>query len=426
MRLALVAPALWLALGCKKPTPDVVADASVSSATPDVALREESPRCTLTEKAILAEPGESLDFGEGLAIQGGAVLGVSRASHGLRKAAVARVAPHVPARIVDLGAISGDDPPPKPFVRGAETFAAGYVEVLGDGGARAKRAGRQLTVFKVNDAPEPLVTVPQQSDESPAFDAVALPVGSSAGALLVWDEDAAADAGAEPPRGIIRAALLAPDLRTVTQIGTVSPDITDAERPRVALRDGGFWLAWIAERREPPKDAGQELEAPGEDRAYRWVELLALDEHARPAGAVRRLSSGSGHVAGFDMVGSASRLDAAIVLDDERTEGEGGEIVHVVAMAEGAPRVVPVHPSGAARGTAPWLGWASGSPGWLGYVDTSDHTRLVPLDADGAPAGADSIEAVLDEARPVAAPGANGVLAVSPGAGSVRWLSCHY
>jgi hypothetical protein len=120
-----------------------------------------------------------------------------------------------------------------------------------------------------------------------------------------------------------------------------------------------------------------------------------------------------------------------IVLDDEEGEGAGGGVIHVVALAEGAPRVVPVRAAGAGRGTAPWLGWAQGAPGWLAYVDTSDRTRFVTLDAEGASIGADSVEPVLDEARPVAAGSLDGarlardVLAVSPGSrGELRWLSC--
>jgi hypothetical protein len=188
-------------------------------------------------------------------------------------------------------------------------------------------------------------------------------------------------------------------------------------------------VAWVARKREPPRDAGPELEAPGEDRAYRWVEVLALDEHAKPAGAVRRLSSASGHVAGYDMVARGARLDVAIVLDDEEGEGAGGGVIHVDVTADGAPRVVPLRGSGAGRGTAPWLGWSSGGPGWLAYVDTSDHTRLVPLDPDPASIGSDSVEGLLDDARPVVAGPFDaarfGVLAVSPGShGELRWLSC--
>lgn len=363
---------------------------------------------------------------------GGAIVGLLRVGTGGKKASVARVGPRAPARVVDLGAVTGDDPPPRPFVRGTEVFAAGYVATAGDAGHRGER---RLGVFRVTDSPELLVTVPQAGDGSPAFDAVALPADSFAGALLVWDENAPelVVEGGEEPRGVIRAALLAPDLRSVSQVATVSPDITDAERPRVALRDGGgFWVAWVARKREPSRDAGLELEVPAEDRAYRWVELLALDEHGRPAGAARRLSSASGHVAGFTMTATGSRLDATIVMDDEAVDGEGGEVLHVTALAEGAPRTISIRPVGAGRGTTPWVAWAPGTAGWLTFVDTTDHTHLVPLDADGAPAGQDSVEPLLDDARPVLAgafdparPGAPEVLAVSPSSGgALRWLTC--
>jgi len=444
MRCAWALVALGFVAGCKRAAPAVAVDAA-PSADVDAARQadagDSAPRCTLTDKMSLgaSEAGGGFDFGEGVPVEGGAIVGLLRVTESGRKAAVARVGPHVVARVIDLGYVTGDDPPPQPFVRGAEVFAAGYVEEPSlDGGAHhasdhAGGRGRRLTLFRVRDSSAGLVTIPQASDESPAFDVVALPSGSASGAIVVWDEDApsAGDAGAEAPRGVIRAALLAPDLRSVTQVATVSPDLTDAERPRVTLRDGGFWVTWVARKREPPRDAGPELEAPGEDRAYRWVELLALDEHGRPAGALRRLSSASGHVAGFDVAASGPRLDAVIVLDDEEGEGAGGGVVHVVALAEGPPRIVPVRAGGAGRGTAPWLGWAQGAPGWLAYVDASDRTRLVALDTDGASTGADSVEPLLDEARPVTAGSLDGVrlardvLAVSPGSrGELRWLSC--
>ncbi len=444
--MALLPVVAFFATACDRHTSHASEAGLEASAGNDAVRREasdSSPRCTAVDRVTLEESsaGERFDFGEGVPAGAGAVVGLLHASHGSRLAAIARLGQGVPPRVVDLGVVSGDDPPPKPFVRGAEVFAAGYVAELGDGGARPPkraearallsggRGGRRLTVFRVTDAPEALVTVPQASDESPAFDAVSSPQGAAAGALLAWDEDApsSGDAGAEAPRGVIRVALLAPDLRSVAHVVTVSPDIADAERPRVALRDGGFWVAWIAKKREPPKDAAPELEAPGEDREYRWVELMALDEEGRPAGGARRLSAASGHVAGFDMMAAGSRLDALIALDDEQSEGQGGEILHVVALADGTPRTTTIRQAGAGRGTVPWVGWAPGTPGWLTYVDTSDHTQLVPLDAEGSAAGPDSLEPLLDSARPVAVAQRDRmvILAVRPDSPSLgTWLSC--
>jgi hypothetical protein len=288
-----------------------------------------------------------------------------------------------------------------------------------------------LTVFRLRDVAEPLVTLTQVSDESPSFDVIAAPPGGSTGALLAWDEDAE-----DAHRGLIRVVVLSPDLRVAVRSVVASPETTDAERPALATRGaGGYWLGWVARKPEPPRDAGPELEGPGEDRAYRWVELAPIDADGKPAGSVRRLTSATGHVSAFSMATHGDRLDLYAAEDDESTDGAGGSILHVAVDVDGLTRAAPLVSSGAARGGTPAVVWQSqaapGSDdnvGYLAYVDIADRSRLVALDRTGSSQSMPTLEPDLDDARLLAADPFGELLIATPrpdgAATAFRWLGC--
>jgi hypothetical protein len=187
-----------------------------------------------------------------------------------------------------------------------------------------------------------------------------------------------------------------------------------------------------------------EIEGPGQERAYRWVELLALDVQGKPIGPVRRLTATTGHASGFAMAASAasapaggSRLDLYIGLDEERSEGAGGGVTHVTVGPDGSPRISPSVSEGVARGVVPWLFPGGGGAGWLLYVDAADAVdpmRSLLLDVEGNPVGSPTVEPDLDDALPIAAAsltrGASAAAGVQVLAwtqarpGSLRWLSC--
>jgi hypothetical protein len=428
----------FLGIACHEAAPSRLLDAGAMR-VPDeasaVLVAAEPERGCHVEKAAALPgfvEGDDLEFGEAVRSPAGAFVGLLRSSGGTTLASVARVEGQAAASLVDLGAAVADAPPPQPFLRGAEVFAAGYVRgAQAEAGAHLPpRAVRPLSVFRVGDVAERLVTLTQTSDESPSFDVAAGIPGGSIGALLAWDEDAP-----EGHRGLVRVAVLSPDLRAIVRAAVASPETTDAERPGLAVRAaGGYWLAWIARKAEPPRDAGPELEGPSEDRAYRWIELVALDVDGRPVGPVRRLTSATGHVSGFSMETHFARLDLYGSQDDEPTDGAGGGIVHVAVDVNGLASVAPIVASGTARGVTPIVMWERVGPqfdedgGHLAYLDLTDHTRLVRLDRTGSERATATLEPDLDDARLLAAEPEGHFFVAAPrpeSSNSVfRWLRC--
>jgi hypothetical protein len=443
MKRALAAPMCLLGIACHRAPPLAPPDASPdggkavgtsedAAASPGDAEPERA--CHGARTATLAgfTPGEDLEFGEAVRAPSYALVGVLRSSSGGARASVARVEGQA-ATLIDLGVAVGEVPPPQPFLRGIEVFAAGYARPGSAfaGAALPPRVARPLTVFRLNDVAEPLVTLMQISGESPSFDVIAAAPGGSSGALLAWDEDAE-----DAHRGLIRVAVLSQDLRAVVHSVVASPETTDAERPAIAARgSGGYWLAWVARKAEPPRDAGPELEGPGEDRAFRWVELAAIDADAKPVGSVRRLTSATGHVSAFSMAMHGDRLDLYAGEDDEPTDGAGGAILHVAVDVDGLTHTAPLVSSGTARGGTPTVVWqpqaAPGSDdnlGYLMYVDIADRSRLVPLDRTGSSRSTATLEPDLDDARLLAAEPSGELLVATPrpdgAATAFRWLRC--
>jgi hypothetical protein len=437
--------ALVFMSGCHKTAPPAVDEAAaplpVDAANVDAG--EPSPRCSVTATSNLSA---DLEVGQGLLLSNRALLGVVRTREQKRFASILWFSRSAQGgTFVDVGEVPAAASSPTLFARSdEEVFAASCVLPLSTGNEVQKPKGR-WTVFRIGQLAEPLAVLPESIDcELPTLSAVALPSGSPYGAVLAWDESVkpspevlhAVDAGEEPLRGAVRLAFLSPDMHAVARVEAVSPASSNAERPEVISRDGGLWVAWIARQAETTREPALELERPGEDRAYRWVELVALDAQGKPAGSVRRLTPFLGHVSGFEMVGSAgSRVDVYVEVDDERTQGVGGSIAHVIAGLDAAPRSVPTVPEGRERGTASCLsGWPA-LPSLLLYVDSTDHVRALDLDSDGQPRGRSSLEMALDGARLlVAGPstgtaGGTDVVTSAPSSGDaqpngLRWFSC--
>jgi hypothetical protein len=426
---------------CRK-TPPVVADAGVV-VTEDAGMAEAGPpasRCSVTGTVTLGSgETEDLDIEEGVFTSDAAWVALLRTTHGSRIASVVRLgAKESAAHPVDLGAVAGDVSPPTLFVRGNDVLAASCVLPRADVGASARSEGGHWTVSRLSgDAAAPLLVLAQTGKDVPTLSACAGPSGSPFGAALAWDEDrAGAHApvtdGGELPRGAVRVAFLTPDLRAVARVDTVSPETSDAERPKVLAREGGFWVAWMARRLEASREPAPDLEAPGEEPAYRWVEVLALDAQGKPAGPVRRLTPALGHASGFEMVSApASRLDVYVALDDEREQGAGGSIVHAVVTAASPPRTVPLS-EGVGRARGLWLDEQSPRPSVLLYVDFADHVRALNLNDEGDADGVASFEPALDELRPFAlrraAHGIEGLAATAPTStrpSALRWISCN-
>ncbi len=352
------------------------------------------PRCTLApgEAALGMGP---IEIGEAVATPHGVAIGLTHGSPSGRSAAVAWVtlgASLPPPAVLDLAASRGDDPPPRPIARGEDLYAVAY--------AGGTSAARELVVSK-NTARNATVmaTISRPRSESLAFDAA---LGEKGG-LLTWDEDAA------PARGVIRvASFLGAAEKSASRV--VSPEGSDAESPRVASRPGGYWVAWIARALEPVHDGGKnDPEAPGEDRAYSWVELATLDELGVAVGPVQRVTPAKEHVDAFDLDARSTGADLDVLArnDEEPRAGAGGRLVLYSVHGQTITNRVLVE-SGVGPGIPDLL-----SPMWLVFPDAADRLRLLPLRPVGSPAGVASIEPVLEGARPLAVTGA-GLLAAFP------------
>ena len=407
--------------GCRKgdsSSPGVAASSSAPSASASGALapqaavvKESLPRCR-ADGARLALPGDDLVTGDAVVAADALLVGVVRREGNKRIASVVRASLDLASvKLLDLGAALGDDPPPSPKLRGATAFVASFARPRSAGtdagaaagaGAAAVTMTRVLEIARVDGAT--LVnegSIVQQADESLAYD-VAWPDGEKGTPLVAWDEDAPPRAGALlADRGVVKVQLLG----AANRARVASPDGTDAEAPRLLARRGGYWLAWLARRPEVAEDAGAAAEGPGERRAYRWVEIVALDAKGEPTSPVRRVSPEKGHAASFDIASPGTDSQLVVVVQDETAQVEGaGERVVRYAIDGDRTESGDLLDGGVGHALAEVLAQGSdaAAPRWLVFTDTQEHAHLVPLGPALRLAGAATTEPSLDGARIVA------------------------
>lgn len=443
-RLGLIASAAaGLVTACKRSDPpgsaEVTPSSSLATATAPASGRamvaESLPRCRV-EGARLALPGDDTVTGDAAASADALFVGAIRREGTRRIASVVRAPLDLASlKVIDLGTALGEDPPPSPRMRGGFAFVASYARAragadAGAGaGAGAPGGGadagvgagltRVLDVGRLEgDAVVSLGSVAQQADESLAYD-VAWPLDADKAAPLVaWDEDAPPRAGAFlSDRGVIKVQVLRSGGSGSAVDGgagrarIASPDTSDAEAPRLLARRGGYWLAWLARRPEVVEDAGPNgaLEGPGERRAYRWVELVALDLRGEPKSPVRRVSPEKGRVASFDLAAGepSPGHDAQLVLlvQDEAAHSEGaGERLVRYAINGDAVESADLLDGGIGHGLAELLPAAGdgGAGRWLVFSDAQEHAHLVPLGTTLRLTAPATAEPSLDGARIVA------------------------
>jgi len=396
-----------IAVGCKqsRPAPQAAAVDAGEVAPPPLAPAPVAPaRCALVDGAAarLAEGAERVEIGDAVARANGVALGVIRSGSGGATAGVALVtATPLGARFLAAASVSPDADPPKPLVRGEEVSALTIEHSRRDGGA-PRATSLVLATLAEGKPPAPAATIAVRGDE-PLADAVASP----SGVLVAWEEDAA-------DRGVVLVAMAGEKPRAV------SPETTDADAPRVALRPGGFWVVWLAHKADSTRSADDEhrLEAPAEKRTSQWIEIVALDDHAAPLAPARPLTGPSGHIGGFDLATRPSgELDVLARDDEQPTEGAGGRILRITLHGERGETADPaavVVADGVGRGAIDLVTARNGADAWLAFADVADHTRLVALGDARAPLGAPSGEAALDSARLLGVTAPDTLLAAFP------------
>ncbi|MCL2723405.1 MAG: hypothetical protein FWD69_03115 [Polyangiaceae bacterium] len=381
---------------------------------------EPVPRCR-SEGARLPLLGEDVIVGEAAIVNGSLLVGVIRRDGAKRVASIVVTdAGLTSPRYVDVGVALGDDPPPVPYAAGGRAFIVYFARKFGE-------STRELRVARLDLRPgtqsthalETIAIVPQQADESLAFDVAWGPAigGATPSALVAWDEDAPRAPGRLfASRGLIKVQF-APFAKAGAKAKVVSPEDSDAELPRLLPRRDGYWLAWLANRPEVD-DAGAPSavsEGPGESRAYRWVEIVALDAKGDPASNVRRVSSEKGRALAFDLATPASgKSEIVVLVQDEAASAEGGG-ARITRYVLDGDRVESgdIVDSGVGAALAELVPAVDGVTRWLSWVDTRDRARIVPLGPALAPAAPATFEPSLDEARPLifAAPNATIVVA---------------
>ncbi|MBX3188469.1 MAG: hypothetical protein KF819_15745 [Labilithrix sp.] len=415
--------------GCEKKNDTPTS--SLDGAAPTV-VKESLPRCR-AEGLPLAIPGGDVVVGDAVVANDALFVGVVRRdeSKGRRVASVMRAALDLTGtRIVDVGPAYGEDPPPSPRAFGGAVFVAAYTRAS-KADAGAARAHGDETASRVLDLVrlEGDVTlgkkegsVVQQADESLAFD-VAWPASGGA-PLVAWDEDAPPGDAGKIDRGVVKVQLLAGDERP----RVASPETADAESPRLAPRaGGGYWLAWLARRSEPAETASAKAddasasEGPGERRAFRWVEIVALDGKGAVVSPVRRVSPQAGRVASFDLV-STPGAELVVVVQDEaaHAEGAGERIVRYVVAEKGeAIEGVELVDAGVGQALADLVVPAGSEAGarWLAWTDIQERAHLAPLGPGLVASAAATTEPSLDGSRVLAAIGADTFFVVT-GAGA--------
>jgi hypothetical protein len=420
---ALALLGLLTLVACRKGAADSSGEAGAGSATASAASAAPPPavvpaRCKASGAGVaLVDAGgaDELEIGDAVAVGDGWAVGIVHRVGSSRMAAIAFLtADATGLRFLDLAPTLGDAPPPHLAARGPDLIAGSYV-------VSRKTDVRELALYVVPKGGDPKVvaTIPQQRDDSLAFDL--------APGLVVWDE-----ASAGPfPRGIIRAAELLPG----DQVGPahdVSPADSDAEMPRLAPAAQGYTAFWLARRAEPQApDAAAPNEAVGDVRAYSWLESSGTPP--------RRLTSASGHVSAYDVEPLAGGDALVVARDDgESVDGSGGALLRIRLHAGSADPPLALPGDGLGRGAPTFI---DAPAPWVSWIGPHEAARLLALDYSGTPVGPPSAEPLLDDARPLAflhwlGPGpqptnlaaspAPKILAAAPGDGAaqLRVIAC--
>jgi len=387
-------PALIGLAGCCPKSPKPIGDNPELPESVQLPPENLPPRCVQNGRDLLvgksggnadAEVEALLPFstevGKGVAFTGGFAVGALRQEGDGTFAVVARMnRDGASSTVVPLARSHGDAEPPRVFSSPGVLGAA----LLEPSGTK-----RSLRLARVDgESAQWGAELPQGNDESLAFD-VAL--GAKRG-VAVWD-DLPKDRDVS---GIYVATFDPTSLSNATMPRVVTLMGVDADTPRLAKRDGGFWLFWTVRRPEGGEDYDARYRA--EDISNRWIEVVPISEDGTLAGSPRRIGSESGHVLVYDVI--EGKDGSAIVMwrDDDTPSGSvGGNLYAAVVRLGGVdgPDLIENESSG--------VGAPNLLPGWLAISDAVSPTRLAPMDGSGKLADRLASEGLFGSGEPLAA-----------------------
>lgn len=325
------------------------------------------------------------------------------------------------SRVIELGRLAGDVPPPRLAADSSDLLVAiedTVVDAAVSHAALPHAAVSHAAPYRIRMArlPRGDLATPLQwhdgprasRDESNAFEFAAAPRApgaAPASTLFVWDDWPAGES-----HGRVFALRLGGD-GAASAVRAVSSPNVDAAEPRLVARPGGYWLAWLVDAasetgRARVYDPG-EAEAPSALRAgssagaatgagastgpngARGIEVLALDAAGEPASNVRRIRTESARVVGYDLTTNAAGNAWLVWRQDAPSAGAaGGRVLMAEVQSDGPHETLLVREEDVGSGEPSWIGpivrgpVASGpsdSP-WLTFPDQRDRTLLLPVD----------------------------------------------
>lgn len=327
----------------------------------------------------------SVEIGRAAATARGFAVGIKRDKNGSSTHVVALVDDRVESnQEVELGRSRGDLDAPVIASDGKGGWVAGLLEPNAGGLAlRLARPGEGGVSWGAE--------LEQGRDESLAFDVA---IGPDAG-VAVWD-----DLEGDGERAVVVLATVSPTLEARGGPVVVSSESVDAELPRVVVRDGGFWLAYVARARVEGAGERPEGRYAAERIVESWIELAPLDASGALIGVPRAVTPRDGHVLAFDLVAAPEGAVVIAWRDDDTPSGaQGGTVSTMRVGASGEDQVQPVADEDVGAGVPVLL------PGFIALPDATGHPRLAPMDAEGTLIGELRLEPALRGAQVLAAKG---------------------
>jgi hypothetical protein len=384
-----------LALGLSRSScgPEVVtiaADAAASAAPIDGTTVKEAgaelpARCSRTTAEAALEGGDSFEVGGAELSASEITVAASLSRDGGREGVVFQADLALSKiRATDLGELAGGDLVPRlatcsscngRVVVASYAVSAAGPKSFGNVAGTARPAAQRTLVVSALDGGKatPLVRLPQQADESAAFDLVLADKDSG---LVAWDEDSD-----RVVRGIVKVAPFGGGKPGEPVV--VSPYETDADSPKLVRNaKGEVFVGWIA-REVIGTDGGVAdadlqgayLEAPGEERAHQWIEIVALDTTGKPRGAPFAVTArGRGFASSFELVGTPDGVDVLVVDGAVRQDGMGSRVLRVPVRAGKPGAALELVSAGGGAASATVFG------AFVTFVDVSERSMVVALD----------------------------------------------
>lgn len=302
------------------------------------------------------------------------------------------------ARFVELGPVRGDVGPSQLAAKGSSLFVA----VL-----EPANEGRLIRLGKVEGTKTSFGgSVVEKRDESLAFD---LAVGESSG-LLAWDEES-------PQGGAILVVPFHPETAAIKEKPrAISEPSVVAESPRLLPHRDGFVLAYVA-RRAGADAAANEDQFETEERGFRAIEAVFLDEKGERQGPVVAVTAREAHVAAFDMATLPDGRVAIAWREDDGPSGSGGGRV-LGAIVQGDAVTEPIVLAEEKVGS----GAPSIAARWLAISDAADVTRLGKLSPSFTLEGSLDADPTIGQGEVLAAEG-DVVLVAKPRGKTIHLLT---